>query len=208
MIQCPSESICGGPREASTDIDYEGVRSLLEASDLSPSPSEAHGILCGLICGGDPQPAATWLDQLLPSAADAEAADLLAAEARSGLAGLAERTLGEFQGPGLGFSLLLPDESVPLVERATAVYDWVRGFLFALGVLGVGEQDLSEQTREVFHDFSELTRLDLGALDEGEDNEAALTELSEFVWVAAMLLYQERILDPMEPLMEPRRRRQ
>lgn len=88
----------------------------------------------------------------------------------------------------------------------------MRGFLFALGVLGVGEQDLSEQTREVFHDFSELTRLDLGALDEGEDNEAALTELSEFVWVAAMLLYQERVLDPMkplrEPLMEPRRRRQ
>ncbi len=198
MIQCPSEAVCGGAREAPTDIDYEGVRSLLEASDLSPSPGEAHGILCGLICAGDPHPADTWLDQLLP-AAHAEAADLLAAEARAGLAALAERTLAEIQGPGLGFTLLLPDESGPLVERATAVYDWVRGFLFALGVLGVGERELSEQSWEVFRDFSELTRLDLGALDEGEDNEAALTELSEFVWVAAMLLYHERVLEPAEP---------
>lgn len=180
------------------DIDYEEVRRLIEASDLSPSPSEAQGILCGLICGGDPRAAETWLGQLLPPGGY-QAADLLAEEGRARLIRLAEQTLEEIKGPDLGFSLLLPDESGPLAERATAVYDWVRGFLFALGILGFEEQGLSEQTREIVRDFSDLTHLDLSALDEGEENEAALTEITEFVRIAAMLLYQERVLDPIDP---------
>jgi uncharacterized protein YgfB (UPF0149 family) len=198
MIQCPSEAVGGCCGEAVTDIDYEEVRRLIEASDLSPSPSEAQGILCGLICGGDPRAAETWLDQLL-APKGTRAVDLLAVEGRDSLIRLAEQTFEEIQGPDLGFTLLLPDESGPLVERATAVYDWVRGFLFGLGILGFDERGLSEQAREIFRDFADLTYLDLSALDEGEENEAALTEITEFVRIAAMLLYQERVLDPVEP---------
>lgn len=134
---------------------------------------------------------------MLPSSG-AQPADLLVSEARSGLSGLAEWTLEEIQGPELQLSLLLPAESTPLRERATALYDWVRGFLFALGVLGIGEHELSDQTREIFHDFSDLTRLDLASLEESEDNEAALTEVAEFVWVAARLIHHERVLDPTD----------
>lgn len=122
--------------------------------------------------------------------------DLLAAEAREGLARLADWTLGEIQGPAMGFTVLLPDDTVALEERATALYDWVRGFLFALGLLGIEEADLSRQAREVLNDFTQLTHLDLDALDDAEENEAALTEIIEFVRVAAMLLYQERVMDP------------
>jgi uncharacterized protein len=183
-------------------MDFDGVRRLIETSDLSPSPSEVQGILCGLICGGDPRAVDTWLDQVL-TPSGAQAADLLAAEARRGLTQLAAETLEEIQGPAMGLSLLLPHESDPLEERAIAVYDWVRGFLFGLGVLGIGEQDLSEQGREILRDFSGLTRLDLSALEEGEENEAALAEITEFVRVAAMLLYQERVLDPVRPPGRP-----
>ena len=56
---------------------------------------------------------------------------------------------------------------------------------------GVKESDLSEQTREVFADFIAITQLDLDRLGEDGDNEEALTELTEFVWVAAMLVYDE-----------------
>lgn len=189
--------------EAVTYIDYDRIGRLLESSALSPTPGEAHGILCGLICGGDSDPRRTWLDQLLPKSsadadADADASDLLAAEARTGLDALAEHTLDEIHSPGLGFSLLLPDDSRPLAERATALYDWVRGFLYALGLLGVSERDLSEHTREIFRDFADLTRMDLDALEEVEENEDALTEITEFVWVAAMLVYEERVVAPQE----------
>jgi hypothetical protein len=128
--------------------------------------------------------------------------DLLAAKAREGLARLAYQTLGEIQGPAMGFEILLPADTVTLGERATALYDWVRGFLFALGLLGVNEADLTRQAREVLNDFTQLTHLDLDALDDAEENEAALTEITEFVRVAAMLLYQERVLDRAPPVGE------
>lgn len=185
--------------EVATDIDYDRIGQLLTASALSPTPAEAQGILCGLICGGGQDPGRIWLDQLLagPDSSpdrDAEPAGggPSDAEVRSGLDELFRHTLEQIQCPGLGFEPLLPDDSRPLAERATALYDWVRGFLFAMGVLGLSEPNLSEQTREVLRDFVELTRMDLDDLDECEDNEKALTEITELVRVAAMLVYEER----------------
>jgi len=173
---------------------YQRLAQDLSGSPLSPSPAEVHGILCGLICAGHPQAEAAWLADVGPRV---EVGDLLAEAAarrcRADLDALAERTRADIEGPGLGFSPLLPPDETPLLERATAVYDWCRGFLYALGVAGVGERDLSEQTREVFRDFADLTRMDLQDLDEGEDNEDALTEIVEFLWVAAMLVYEERV---------------
>jgi uncharacterized protein YgfB (UPF0149 family) len=168
--------------------DYSRISDYLAHSELQPTPAEAHGMLCGLICGGAPEPGATWIGELL---GPAESADLSAQEARGDLRALAERTREEIDGPGLGFTPLLPAEDLPLPERALGLYDWTRGFLYGLAVAGVREADLSEQTREVFADFTGITRMDLDELSEGEDNEEALTELTEFVWVAAMLVYEE-----------------
>jgi uncharacterized protein len=173
---------------------YQRLAHGLSDSALSPSPAEVHGILCGLICAGHPHAEATWLAEVAP---EAPQGDLLVQGAvqqvRTDLDDLAQRTRADIEGPGLGFSLLLPADEEPLRERAVAVYDWCRGFLYALGLAGIGERDLSDQTREVFRDFADITRLDLDDLDEGEDNEDALMEVVEFVWVAAMLVYEERV---------------
>lgn len=189
----------GGPAGGTTDIDYETAVGLVAQSGLSASASEAHGILCGLICGGAPDPRRTWLDLIQPPVPAHEAPDdAPEREIGAGLDDLARATLEQIHGPGVGFSLLLPDDDQPLAERATAVYDWVRGFLFALGAQGISERDLSSQTREIFRDFTDLTRMDLDALDEGEDNEDALSEITEFIWVAAMLVYEERVMATRE----------
>lgn len=178
-----------GVMEVAMDIDCEEMSRLLEASALSPTPSEAHGMLCGVICGGDATPEQTWIDQLLPKT-DANAPPLDAARDR--LRSLVTQTQADIVSPDLGFSLLLPDESRPLAERATALYDWVRGFLYALGLLGVSERDFSAQTQEVLRDFTDLTRMDLDDLEDSEENESALTDVTEFVWAAALLVHAER----------------
>lgn len=185
--------------EAATDIDYDRIGQRLRTSALSPTPAEAHGLLCGLVCAGAPDPGSAWLDQIFAAGepapdepAEETSAEPSAPEARAGLEALARHTLEQIQGPGIGLDLLLPDDSRPLAERATALYDWVRGFLFAFGLLKVSERDLSGQTREIYRDFVELTRRDTDSLDEGEENENALAELIEMVWVAAMLFYEER----------------
>ena len=177
--------------EAATDIEYDRIGQLLESSALSPTPGEAHGILCGLICGGSPDPVRAWLEQVLPSP-DPDASDPLGGEVREGLDNFARQALDRIRSQEMGIDPLLPEDLRPLVERATALYDWVRGFLYALGVLGISERDLSEQGREAMRDFADLTRLDLDALDEGEDNENALAELVEFVRVAALLIEGDR----------------
>ena len=187
--------------EATTETDYDQLGRLLQASDLAPTPGEAHGMLCGLICGAANAPERAWMEQLLPAArAPAEGgaaprggsptADETAL--RTGLEGLARETRARLADPELGLALLLPGDDRPLAERAAALCDWVRGFLYAVGLLGVTERDLSAVTREVLKDFSNITRMDLDAVAEDEESEVALMEVAEFVWVAAMLFGEER----------------
>jgi hypothetical protein len=167
----------------------------LDAIVPAASFSEAQGIICGLICGGDADPVGTWLRHIQPGTPN----EHLSPEAvRAVLDPFAISAQEAIRDPDLGFTLQLPDEDRPLAERATALYDWVRGFLFALGVLGIGKGDLSGQTREILRDFTDLTRLDLDDLDDREENEEALVEVIEFVRVAALLLYEERAVAPDE----------
>ena len=58
-----------------TAIPYQRFAQCLAASALSPSPAEVHGVYCGLICAGHPEPEATWLAEI---ALDAPQGDLLA----------------------------------------------------------------------------------------------------------------------------------
>jgi uncharacterized protein YgfB (UPF0149 family) len=183
------------PKAPASNFDGLGERLAL-LSELAPTVSEAHGMLCGLLCAHAPDAEHVWVEELLRGS---DPQDLNAAELGDELRRLGEGTREEIEGPGLGFSPLLPPEDRPLRERAVGLYDWSRGFLYGLGLAGVDASQLSEQTREALDDLADVTRLDLDSLDEGEDNEEALVELVEFVWVAAMLIYEECTPDASEP---------
>ncbi|MBK1716504.1 UPF0149 family protein [Thiocystis violacea] len=176
-------------REVPTNIADSRIGQYLEASPLTPTPSEAHGLLCGLVCGGDPDPVNAWIDQLLPPT---DASDPLTTESRKALGDFGTAIENQIQNPDLGIEIQIPGDTSPLAERAEALYDWVRGFLFALGILGLSERNLSEQGREILDDLAAMTRMDLDDLDETEENEQALTEITEFIRVAAMLIHDER----------------
>ena len=57
------------------------------------------------------------------------------------------------------------------------------------------DSTLPQGAREALEAFSELTRMDLDALNNGDDDaeEAALVEVTEFLWVAAMTVYDELV---------------
>ncbi len=173
----------------SEEIDYQDVADSLTASELSPSAAEAHGMLGGLLCAGEPEAEGTWLGELLP---DMSPGDLLAREARGPLLSLAAGTREQLESGGLELKLLLPADDRPLAERATAVYDWSRGFLFGLALSGRQESELSEGVRAVLKDFAALTQMDLDDLDETEENEQALMEVVEYIRVSVMLVYEGR----------------
>ncbi|MGB5832235.1 MAG: UPF0149 family protein [Thiohalocapsa sp.] len=165
--------------------DYDELDRALAVSELSPSASEAHGIYCGLVAADVPDPRQQWLSELL-SAAEAETS-----QCRSMLDALAACTQEQLQGPALGFDLLLPVDERGLRERAVAVHEWARGFLYGLALAGLDTESLSPQSREAFDDLIEVTRMDLDDLEDEEANEQALSEVAEFIRVVAMLLHED-----------------
>jgi uncharacterized protein YgfB (UPF0149 family) len=61
------------------------------------------------------------------------------------------------------------------------------GFLFGLGAIRYTA--LSPEARDIIKDISELTKLDLNA--DGEDDEQALSDIVEYLRVAVILLHTE-----------------
>ena len=168
---------------------YERTARQMAGAGIDAGPAEAHGLACGLVCGGVENASARWEAELLEAS---DAGDVLATECRHALKALLERTLDEMDGGGMGLSLFLPDDERPLAERATALREWCEGFLYGFGLSGTAPQRaLSVEGREALRDVGELTRLDAEHVGHGEDEEEALTEIAEFVRVAAMLIREE-----------------
>jgi yecA family protein len=170
--------------------DYDALELLLAPSALACSAAEAHGIYCGLLASGADAPRERWLAELLPTAA-AAATDAAVAARRDALAALAAATDAALADTEQAFHPLLPADDRPLRQRATAVHGWARGLLYGLGIADLDQARLGPETREVFDDLMEITRMDLDDLDEGADNEAALAEVLEFLRVAALLLREQ-----------------
>jgi uncharacterized protein YgfB (UPF0149 family) len=111
---------------------------------------------------------------------------------------LVRRTCAQFQGDDIALELVLPEEDASLRTRAEGIYDWARGLLLGLGLAGLRAENLSDQGREVLDNLLDITRLDLDGLDpegglapEVDEEESALMELHEFLWVAARLLHED-----------------
>ena len=170
---------------------YERLQRMLASADIESQAAEIHGVLCGLLCGGATDAESIWLEELF---ADTQPGDLLVEECRDALIRMHEETLAEIEGPGPGFSLLLPEDEASVQARAEAVSAWAQGFLYGVGLAGVSpERDLSDETREALADISQVTRMDIDGISESEQDEDGLVELTEFLWVAAMLIREELV---------------
>jgi uncharacterized protein YgfB (UPF0149 family) len=170
-------------------LHYERLRQQLHGIGLDIGPAESHGIFCGMLCGGGDDPQTDWMAEVLK---DQDPGDLLIQECASALAEVAAATRQAIDGPGMRFSPLLPDDDRPVSERARALGEWCQGFLFGLGTTGTTDASLSSDAAEALSDLAAIARLDGDAAADTEQDDEYYTELQEFVWVAAMLIYEER----------------
>ena len=170
-------------------LNYERVERQLASADVESSGAEVHGVLCGLLCCGCADALSLWYRELLPESAEQ---DLLARECAESLQELFRETKEAIDGPGLGFPPFLPSDELPLKRRAEAVTEWCQGFLYGVGLAGISPQrELSAETQEALQDFTEISRMDVDALASDEEDEDALVEVTEFLWVAAMLVHAD-----------------
>jgi len=168
------------------DLPYHAeVTAELATLRLGIDACELHGSLVGFISGGGRASREDWLQRL---ALEGGVADRPAAD--SALERLFDASCAQLDDDELGFELLLPDERAPLAERADALLAWCRGFLGGFG-LATGERaPLTPEGAEALDDLGRIASSSLSYEDPDNDEEA-LTEVCEFVRVAALLLHGE-----------------
>jgi yecA family protein len=162
---------------------YKACNAIVLQSDAELSAAEAHGMATGMLCINEHTKSAQWLDELLHNAAP------VIDEDKALLVRLFEETRRLLASEEFEFDLFLPDEEALLSEQVEALKNWCRGFLFGAGASSDAASNWPDDVREILKDISEFTRLDTDA--EGEADENALMEVTEYLRSAVLLLRAE-----------------
>ncbi len=171
------------------EIDYSQLQQQLQDAGSEPDAAEVQGMVCGLFCSGGAKVESRLLAELFPAGTGDDSAMQGCAES---LRQVVRDTRLSIAGGESGYALLLPPENEPLLQRATALRDWCVGFLYGLGLAGgAPEARMSTEAKEALADLTEITKLDLEELGDGEEDESALMEIAEYIWVATTLIHDE-----------------
>lgn len=174
-------------------LDFDQVQAALESLGATADGCESHGTLCALLL--DNAALATWLGHTLDELP--EPGDILATERLGVLEQLYEETRAQLNHEDLSLELLLPDESDDFGLRLLGLSGWCQGFLYGVGVIGVGDDDerLDDEARECLSDLLEISKL---SHEEESSDEAELqyAEIVEHVRMATLLLNET--LNPLK----------
>lgn len=165
------------------DISFGEVQEGLDGSGAPGSAAEAHGLLSGLLCMDSALDSRQWLQACLDTEPDS-----LPGASRERLCQLFEQTRRQLVDFDFSFEPLLPKDEDSLEGRAQALGEWCHGFLQGIGYTGKDSGWPGECT-EILRDFYEIVRLDPAAA--GEADEAAYTELTEYVRIGVQVIHSE-----------------
>lgn len=171
---------------------FDDLSSLLGRLQVPISPSEAHGLLCGLLCAQSSATAkGVWLGELLDAAALEPGSLNDRVEDIRALDTWFSGVLETMHDADLGFNLMLPGDNTGLPERVRALGDFCAGFCYGVGIAtaGRGAVSLPEDTAELIKDFNEIDST--VTTDTSSADEETLTELSEYVRVGVLLIHEE-----------------
>lgn len=157
---------------------YDTVDAALKEQGLAVTPSELHGLLSGMICGGmavDDEswvgPVSDYANEGTPLTDGAKAVvrtvfDAVSAELGELAKALFTSTAAELADYEFNVSLLLPAEDAELMLRAEALSEWTTNFISGLGLMGMDKAKLSPEVTEAVSVLEEISQL---GIDEDED---------------------------------------
>lgn len=171
---------------------FDLIDAALRRAEAPTDASEAHGSLCGLVCGLGPGGQAAWLAETM---ADVQANEAVAGQTGALLEALGASTRLALERADMAFQPLLPDDTQPLAERVDCLAQWCQGFnhgLFVAARTGDAEVELgSGNTAEIIRDFGEMAQVSVGDDEADAEGESAYAELVEYVRVSVQLVYEE-----------------
>ncbi|ATA27050.1 hypothetical protein BIY26_19605 [Brenneria goodwinii] len=168
---------------------YEAIDHLLHQQQIALTAAEMHGLISGMLCGGNHDD--SWKTLVLELTNDGMAFPQMLSQP---LQHLYQATRETLEDDGFMFQLFLPDDnnkSVTVFDRADALAGWVNHFLLGLGVVQPRLNKVQGELKEAIHDLRNIAQL---GYDEDEDQEElaqSLEEVIEYVRVSAILCHNE-----------------
>ena len=174
-------------------FDFDRIQAALEQLGANVDAAESHGTLCALLI--DNTTLSSWLGHTLDELP--ERGNVLAEEQLGVLKQLFEDTRSQLGNEDLDFELLLPDESEDFGLRLLGLAGWCQGFLYGVGVAGIGDEErLDQESRECLSDLLEISKLRHDE-EASEEAEMQFAEIAEHVRMATLLLNES--LNPLKP---------
>lgn len=162
---------------------YNACNAIIVQSDAELSAAEAHGMATGMLCVNEQTESAYWLNELHNSSS------VIDEKNKNTLVRLFEETRRLLASDEFEFDLFLPEDDTSLIEQVEALKGWCRGFLFGVASGACSAPIWPKYVREILKDIAEFTKLDTNV--EGEEDERAFVEITEYLRSAVLLLSNE-----------------
>jgi uncharacterized protein YgfB (UPF0149 family) len=165
--------------------NYADMASALGESVVMSHPSQCHGVVCGMLCGGAYDITLIW-KKLMANTVAYHSLN------KGMLYHLCMVSATQLKAFSFDFKLLLPEDDEELSVCVEALAQWVYGFLAGLKLanISITKHD-SEAVSEILSDLTEIAKMDNGRIVTDEDHQAAYFELVEYVRMAIIFIYQD-----------------
>lgn len=169
-------------------ISYQDWSDFLLRIGAICEPAELHGMTIGYLCSNqNAEPYKPWLRQAVGFM------DLIAEDANeevdASLISFCQLCHTTLAGEDYQLQLLLPDDALPLNERALALAKWCQGFLHGLALAGEQLGDvLGDDAKESLQDIVNIAQV---SHDTEESSEEDFVQIIEYIRVAVFQLYTE-----------------
>lgn len=143
---------------------YNEMNRFLNQQGAGLTPAEMHGLISGMICGGNND--SSWQPLLHDLTNEGLA---FGHELAQALRKMHAATSDALEDDGFLFQLYLPEgDDVSVFDRADALAGWVNHFLLGLGVTQPKLDKVTGETGEAIDDLRNIAQL---GYDESEDQE-------------------------------------
>ncbi len=172
--------------------NHDVLDDLLRRCGTAWSAAQVHGLVSGRLAVKGSEGRRECVEQVL---AGTEAASADQPQCKVVLDDLFRETHLRLADRQSEFELLLPNDEEATDLRTAALAHWCEGYLHGLVAAAaddeVRQRLASEPIAGIIRDLLQITRASAGADDDVEGDEAAYTEVVEYLRVAAQVVYEE-----------------
>ena len=175
-----------------SDTEYEPLNDALKRAGSSWDAAQAHGLLAGRLAVGGAAAGPDWLGQVMEGT---DPSNVLPKECAALLNEIFQSTERHFSERLSQFMPLLPSENESRAARTEAIGHWSEGYLHGLVSSEHSEpmkkRLAAEPVAGIIKDLLAITQATVEDDSDREEDEAAYTEIVEYIRVAAQIVYEE-----------------